>query len=373
MKSKTFLFYAFSFSLLFYSCADSNTTNDSKDHSQENHQHNSSMEEENHGHNHANQHMHNTPVAELIEAFESEDRAKTQKPDEVIKLLGNIEGKKILDIGAGSGYFSYRMADQGADVIAGDVNDEFLTYLKTKNAKTKRTKGSVTPKKLPFDSPSLAVNEIDDVIIVNTYHHIEDRPNYFKKVLNGLKPGGKLMVVDFKKKHFDEKVEGPPYEMRIAASRVMQELTDAGFTRFKTNTSLLPFQYVLMAWKDRENNIKNKSQIKEEFKSLKVDKINKKLATVKNEISPKQVMEIYYPLQVNTNEGKEKITITTKNLSKEIAVVTLIHNNLLDDSMRGKKFVMELRKKGRKWMVYSIKKNWRCYRGHEYWGIENCK
>ena len=80
-------------------------------------------------------------------------------------------------------------------------------------------------------------------------------------------------------------------------------------------------------------------------------------------------------MDVNQNEGKEEITITTKNISSNRVEVTLIHDNLLDDSMRGKKFVMVLNKKGRKWMVSSIKKNWRCWinRGHENWGIENCK
>jgi len=252
------ILYTISISIFLFACGETETTSEKHEEKIEENHENHSHKNEKHGHNHANKHMHNTPVTELIKAFESEDRAKTQKPEKVIELFGNIEGKKILDIGAGSGYFSYRLADKGAHVIAGDVNDKFLDYLIDKNSKSKRTKGSVTPKKLPFDSPALSPNEIDEAIIVNTYHHIENREEYFKQVLDGLKPGGRLMVVDFIKKHFDEKVEGPPFEMKVAADVVMQELLDAGFNSIVINYELLPYQYIVTAWKHESKNTQKK-------------------------------------------------------------------------------------------------------------------
>jgi cyclopropane fatty-acyl-phospholipid synthase-like methyltransferase len=203
-----------------------------------------------HGHNHANKHMHQNSVSDLIKTFDSKERALTQKPYKVIALFGNLDGKKILDIGAGSGYFTFRLVEKGAQVIAGDVNDEFLEHIKNKMKENELFSKNIDVRKLPYDSPSLAENEVDNVIIVNTYHHIENRVDYFAEVKKGLKKDGMLMVVDFMKKRFEEKVEGPSYDMRISSAKVIEELKKAGFKKFETNTELLPFQYILKAWKE---------------------------------------------------------------------------------------------------------------------------
>jgi len=55
------------------------------------------------------------------------------------------------------------------------------------------------------------------------------------------------MVVDFMKKEFEEKVEGPPYKMRISSEKVMEELKEAGFDKFEVNEALLPYQYIIKA------------------------------------------------------------------------------------------------------------------------------
>jgi len=202
-----------------------------------------------HGHNEANKHMHHRPVKELIKGFEEEDRMKTQKPYEVIALFGDLKGKTILDIGAGSGYFSFKLVEKGAKVIAGDVNDEFQEFIKNKMQEEHISADQMELRKLPFDSPALKDEEVEGVIIVNTYHHIDHRVDYFAQVRSGLKPGGMLMVVDFMKKNFEEKVHGPPVEMRIASEVVMQELKKSGFERLELDDQLLPHQYIVKAWK----------------------------------------------------------------------------------------------------------------------------
>ena len=73
--------------------------------------------------------MHQTPVAELIKRFESPERDAYQKPKEVINYLGDLQGKTIMDIGAGSGYFSIPLAEKAQKVIAADVNQEFLDHI----------------------------------------------------------------------------------------------------------------------------------------------------------------------------------------------------------------------------------------------------
>jgi len=147
-----------------------------------------------HSHGHANEHMNTTSFEDLVKRFDSPERDAYQQPEKVLAYIGDVTGKKILDIGAGTGYFSFKLAAKGAAVIAGDVDDRFQKFIQEKIEKENAPK--VALRKLPYDSPALAEKEVDKVLIVNTYHHIEDRIAYFGKVLEGLKDGGELLVID---------------------------------------------------------------------------------------------------------------------------------------------------------------------------------
>ncbi len=195
-------------------------------------------------HNKSNIHMNKRPFEELAKGFEDPDRISWQKPEEVIAMLGDIKGKKIMDIGAGTGYFSFRMASGGATVIAADVDERFLEYIKHKKSETGDT--LVLPRQVPYDDPKLTKNEVDAVIIVDTYHHIEDRVAYFRKVLNGIKAGGQLMVVDFKK---EKTPHGPPLDHRLSSGEVVEELKKSGFSTITQDSSTLPYQYIIIAKK----------------------------------------------------------------------------------------------------------------------------
>ena len=73
-----------------------------------------------HGHqknseaNSANEYMHRSSVDNLARHFESSERDAYQHPDKVLKFLGELKGKRVMDLGAGSGYFSVRLASVGA-------------------------------------------------------------------------------------------------------------------------------------------------------------------------------------------------------------------------------------------------------------------
>lgn len=196
--------------------------------------------------NHANKHMNSSSFDELVLRFENEERLQWQKPDEVIHYLGNLEGLTILDIGSGTGYFSFRLADAGATVICGDVDDRFLEYISAKKTKHGHRYDKISIRKLPYDSPILEKGEVDMVFTVNTYHHIENRVEYFSEVKAGLTEKGRLVVIDFFKK---ETPVGPPVQMKLSENEIVEELKMAGFTQFQINTELLPYQYILIAEK----------------------------------------------------------------------------------------------------------------------------
>jgi len=170
-----------------------------------------------HEHGHANKFMHQKTFDQLVKQFEDPHRNSWQKPDTVMHILGNLHGKKVMDLGSGTGYFSFRLYDAGAHVICADVDDDFLTYIQNKINEKKVDTSRITTRKVKFDDPLLQTEEADMVLIVNTYHHIDNRPAYFTKVLSGLKPNGKLIVIDFKKR---ELPEGPPVKMKLTEKEV---------------------------------------------------------------------------------------------------------------------------------------------------------
>ena len=195
-------------------------------------------------HGDANTHMNQQPFDNLVRSFESDERDAWQKPDDVVALLGDISSKTIMDIGSGTGYFSFRLVAAGAKVICADVDERFLGQIRERKTELGLDDSQMELRHVPFDSSTLAEGEADMVLIVDTYHHIEDRANYFSEVRHGLSAGGQLVVVDFKK---EDLPVGPPVGMKLEAETIIEELRAAGYTNFEVNNDLLPYQYIIFA------------------------------------------------------------------------------------------------------------------------------
>jgi len=191
----------------------------------------------------ANAFMNSSSFERLVDRFESEERTKMQQPEKVMQYIGNVHGQKIMDLGAGTGYFTFRLAKAGAQVIAADVDDRFLDYMQSKDD-TLTHLPKIDYRKVPYDSPNLKPNEVDKFLTVNTYHHIEDRVAYFKKVKQGIKPNGEVIIIDFFKKKLKF---GPPKRHKVSAEEVVEELKKAGFTKFEKELDLLEYQYIIKA------------------------------------------------------------------------------------------------------------------------------
>lgn len=194
-----------------------------------------------HGENSANEYMHQSSVDRLVKNFESPERDAYQQPEKVMAYLGDLNGKKVMDIGAGSGYFSVKLADKGAEVIAADVNEEFQEHLKQR-IQSENLK-NIELRKIPYDNPGLKDEEVDLVFLVNTYHHIENRVDYFSEVKKGLKANGEIVIIDFFKT--EDLPVGPPFNHKLSMDVAVTELKKAGFTSIEVDVNLLPYQYII--------------------------------------------------------------------------------------------------------------------------------
>ncbi len=116
--------------------------------------------------------------------FESEDRAEWQRPEWVINQLGLVPTEVVTDTGAGSRYFSRRIARRltgGGRVIAVDIDPTVLTFLADR-AKEAGIPNIDTSLVGPSD-PGLDPSSVDVVFLTNTLHHIADRPAYYRHML----------------------------------------------------------------------------------------------------------------------------------------------------------------------------------------------
>jgi SAM-dependent methyltransferase len=149
-----------------------------------------------------------------------------------------------MDLGCGTGYFTFRMIDSGATVIAADIDDRFLKYVDSVRDARGVAKKLVQTRKVPADNPMLDKREVDIVLVVNTYHHLEDRVNYLRKIKAGLRQYGYVVIIDFVKKDLPM---GPPTAQKLSPDDVVRELKMAGFSQFKTEDKTLPYQYIVFA------------------------------------------------------------------------------------------------------------------------------
>jgi ubiquinone/menaquinone biosynthesis C-methylase UbiE len=126
-------------------------------------------------------------------------RAGWQLPDRVIASLNIASGDQVADIGAGDGYFSWFLADAvgpNGEVYAIEVEDEIVEKLK--KAVEEKGLSNVTVVKGDFDDPLLPDGSIDLAFLCHSYHHIENRIEYFDALRTDLALDGRVAIVDLK-------------------------------------------------------------------------------------------------------------------------------------------------------------------------------
>jgi len=165
---------------------------------------------------------------EYIRSLEDPGREEWQQPERVVEALGLTPGEAVADLGAGSGYFTVRLAravGPTGKVYAVDVEQAMLDYL-TRRAKQEQL-ANIQPVLAGAHDPRLPPASVDVIFICDTLHHISDRATYYPLLLRALKPGGRLVNVDFKKNR--EITLGPPFAMRIAQEDCAKEIEVGGF------------------------------------------------------------------------------------------------------------------------------------------------
>jgi len=124
-------------------------------------------------------------------------RDRWQQPEVVVHSLALQSGNYVADLGAGGGYFTFRLADAvgpTGKVYAVDIDKGNLEYIASQAAK--RGYRNVETVLAKPDDPLLPAQGIDLIFTCNTYHHLTDRTNYFQSAARYLRPSGRIAIID---------------------------------------------------------------------------------------------------------------------------------------------------------------------------------
>ncbi|HEY5759875.1 MAG TPA: methyltransferase domain-containing protein [Steroidobacter sp.] len=175
--------------------------------------------------------------------LERSERAIEERPQSVIDALEIKPGQTIADLGAGSGYYSFRIAplvgEQGT-VLAIDVEPRMLRIV-SERAKRDGIRNITTVLGTPSD-PNLEPNSVDLLFMVDVYHELAFPFEVMTKVREALKPGGRVALIEFRAE--DPAVMIKPVH-KMSERQIIRELTAAGF-RHQETVRTLPQQHLVL-------------------------------------------------------------------------------------------------------------------------------
>ena len=198
-----------------------------------------------HGHGHGGggprgRHGNPEDLAAYVDKLEGADRADWQQPDAVVRALAVAPGQTVVDVGAGPGYFAIRLARAGAHVFAVEVEPKLIELLRDRVRDAGVTDGVTPVFGLP-DDPLVPPASCDLALVIDTFHHFPDGVAYLRRLVRALRPGGRIVNIDFHKR---ELPVGPAIEHKVAREDFLHAAADAGLELVREET-FLPYQYFL--------------------------------------------------------------------------------------------------------------------------------
>ena len=178
-----------------------------------------------------------------IEWLDRREREEEEHPAEVLDSLELRPGEVVADLGAGSGYFTFRIAPRVGEtgkVIAVEIQEAMLNTLRTRAATMKATNVEVV-QGTEID-PHLPVRGVDLVLFVDVYHELAYPFEVMTKVREALKPGGRVVFVEYRKEDAAVRIKEVH---KMSVKQLEKEMNAVGLVRVRT-VETLPLQHIVI-------------------------------------------------------------------------------------------------------------------------------
>ncbi len=177
-------------------------------------------------------------------AQHADPRDQWQQPDELIAFMGgDISGWTIADLFADDGYFTFKLLDAGANVIA-VVNDvEKYEALMARKEAAGLGDDRLIVRAVPTGDPGLTAGEADCALIVHAFPGIQDKKVFLRQLRNGLRRPSVLFMVEWQKR---ETPVGPPVAERMTPEEIMDQFLATGFTDLSAKSRTMPYDVMFM-------------------------------------------------------------------------------------------------------------------------------
>jgi len=175
--------------------------------------------------------------------LERPEREEEENPKKLIELLKFRDGEVVADIGAGSGYYTFRMAKlvgPKGKILAVDIQKEMLDIIRDRMKKENLT--NVEPVLGEEADPKLKDGSVDTILLVDVYHEFAFPYEMTEKMVKALKPGGRIVFVEFRLE--DEKV---PIKLvhKMTEKQVLKEMAEFKELKHAATSDQLPWQHVI--------------------------------------------------------------------------------------------------------------------------------
>jgi ubiquinone/menaquinone biosynthesis C-methylase UbiE len=175
--------------------------------------------------------------------LERPEREDEEQPSRAIAALDIKPGQVVADVGAGSGYYTVRLAKQVGPigrVFATDIQQEMLDLLKKRLARERLDNVELI---LATEvDPRLPAGQLDLILMVDVYHELSRPQEVLRRLRTSLKPDGRLVLVEFRKESAWVPIRE---EHKMSVKEARMELEAEGY-RFDRVIDILPWQHILV-------------------------------------------------------------------------------------------------------------------------------
>lgn len=173
------------------------------------------------------------------------ERDSWQRPHELIQMLGpDIKGMVIADLFADDGYFTFKLIEAGANVIAMENDPAKVAKLEQRKRELGLGDDRLRIRAVPVGNPGLGQAEADVALITHRYTSIQNKAAYITRLREGLTPPRPLFIIEWQ---YRETPVGPPLAERMPTEGLMDEVGELGYSDIGAHSAKMPYQVIFLA------------------------------------------------------------------------------------------------------------------------------